>query len=121
MIGKTTRLLMIGAVAAMVCSVASGATVIDVVSGHLAAMDPDPDPPMDQINPIVFEDDDWTVYVDNGDGVPSVGDIIKGVFDLPKIWEGAPVNSLDVRNMSETDTGTDLSTVPTELTGLFEL
>lgn len=121
MIGKTTRLLIGLGMVMVMAGGAQGATVIDVVSGHLAAMDPGANPPMDQINPIVFEDDDWTDYVDIGPMGPSVGDVIRGVFDLPSIWEGQPVNSLDVRNISETDNGTDLKDVPTELTGVFEL
>lgn len=130
MTGKTTRLLMVLGMVMFLAGGAQGASVTDVVSGHLASMDPDPDPPMNQINPIVFEDDDWTVYVDNGAPGPSVGDVIMGVFDLPIIWEGQPVGpaALNVRNVSETNNGTVLgnvvhadSTIGLELTGLFEL
>ena len=129
MMGKTTRLLMICCMVAMgLAGPSHGASVIDVVSTILKDMDPDPDPPMNQINPVIYEDDDYTIFADNAGnpaGTPPAvnGDRILGIFDVPKLHRGTPTG-ISTLPFSAIGPAYVLDTAAygnLELTGAFEL
>jgi hypothetical protein len=125
MIGKTTRLLMVSGMVMVLVGAAQGGTVIDVVDQILQDMDPDPDPPMHQINGVIFEDDDWTMFVDAAghpiSKAPGVGDRIIGIFDLPQLYKGQPTKSRVAPLIGKIDTAYVLADEGRELTGAFEL
>jgi hypothetical protein len=127
MIGKTTRLLMISGMVLVWAGAAQGGTVIDIVDQILQDMDPDPDPPMNnKYNGVVFEDDDWTKFVDStgspiATATPGVGDRIIGIFDLPQLFQGAPTGTRNAALIGKTGSSYDIDDEGRELTGAFEL
>jgi hypothetical protein len=109
---------------------ARAASVTAVISDILDAME-GYDGIVDHVNPIVFEDDDFSQLVDmNGNGFGDIGDVVRGIIDFPNIWAANPQDDLDPRNVGKSailtpsrtlGTGGGVDALPNELTGAFEM
>jgi len=79
MIGKTTRLLMIGAVA---CMLVAGPAAAKTVNGVIFDEAPGPYPQ----GPVLLEDNDKTYIMDvNQNGLLDNGDVLRGMFEVQSI------------------------------------
>ena len=102
---------------------ARAVTVTDIISAILDDMEGF-DGIVDHVNPIVFEDDDFTELVDVGGpsgGFGDPGDIVRGIFDLPAIRAGFPQDELDPTKIVKDTPVVSLDVAGLELTGAFEL
>ena len=102
---------------------ARATTVTDIISDILDDMEAGP--PVNHINPIVLEDDDFSQLVDvNANGFGDLGDIVRGIISFPAIWAGNPQDDLDPTNVGKSELLTPRRTLANfgiELTGVFEM
>lgn len=108
---------------------ARAASVTAVISDILDDMEGN-DGIVNHLNAIVFEDDDFSQFVDvNGGGFGHIGDVVRGIIDFPNIWAANPQDDLDPRNVGKSailtpartlGTGGGVDAAPNELTGAFE-
>jgi hypothetical protein len=102
------------------------ASVSDAIAALLSAMDPLPNPPLDLIEPIVFEDDDFSfVTKATGNSLPTlqVGDKVSGILEVQAVRAGSPQGSLFAPGISKTTPSIPIGsgTLVNELTAAFEL
>ena len=99
---------------------ARATTVTDIISDILDDMEAGP--PVNHINPIVLEDDDFSQLVDvNANGFGDLGDIVRGIISFPAIWAGNPQDDLDPTNVGKSELLTPRRTLANfgiELTGV---
>ena len=136
---KRARFLFVMAIAVslLIGAQARAASVTAVISDILDDMEGN-DGIVNHVNAIVFEDDDFDVFVDLAGGQMAgpngvfgdIGDRVLGIIDFPAIWAANPQDDLDPRNVGKSEiltskrvlgAGGGVDGAANELTGAFEL